>query len=170
MKKKKTLSFFDTNPFVLFCVIFSVAMVVNGLIFHGLVLGIIFGEPFYFTIGHLIDTATLSAVPVVTIVLFGKVPLLKYFNDDNCSPWISVPVHYVISSALLLLFTFVIAHFEPAPAGVYISAILPYTQGYIVVVILAIVIEVRKISNVNRNLKKIQDSLIKNKMSKGDTQ
>jgi len=164
MKKKSTLSFFDTNPFVIFCVIFAVMIIVNAAI------GILSNEAFYLSVGQLRDLAILCIAPVVTLTLLKRVPFLKYFNDDDCSPWISVPVHYMISSAILLLSTFAIARFEPAPAEAYISAIFSYTQGYIVVVILAVIIEIRKMSTVNKNLKKIQNSLIKNKMSTGDTQ
>jgi hypothetical protein len=164
MKKKTSLSFFDTNPFILFCVIFAVMIIVNVAI------GILSNEAFYLGVGQLRDSAILCLAPIAALMLFKRVPFLKYFNDDDCSPWISVPTHYVISSAILLLATFAIARFEPAPAGAYISAIFSYTQGYAVVVVLAIVIEIRKMSNVNKNLKKIQDSLVKNKTNKGDTQ
>jgi len=159
MKKKPALSLFDMNPFILFCVIFSVTIVINGLIIHGLVLGVILGEPFYLSIGHLLDSAVLSAVPVVTLVLFGKVPFLKYFNDDERSPWISIPAHYIISSVLLMLFGLVltISRAEPVPPSEYLGLLGVYTQGYIIVVLAAAILEFSKIASVNNNLKKIQE-------------
>ena len=163
MKKKSTLSFFDTNPFIFFCIIFAV------MILATVIVGALSSEPFYLSGRQLLDSALLCAVPVITLVLFNRVPFLKYFSDDDCSPWISVPAHYVTSCALLLLSAFVVTRFDPVPIGAYLSTIFAYTQGYVIVVILAIIIEVRKMSNVNKNLKKIQNNLNTNKTSKGDT-
>jgi len=167
MKQKFTLSFFDANPLILFCVIFAVGIIINGILINGLVLSIILGNHFTFGFGHLIDTATLSAAPVLTIILFSKIPLFKYFNDDDCSPWIIVPVHYLISCALLFLFGIVLSiiRFEPVPINALFSTVFIYSQIYVAIVILSIVIEVRKMAKVNSKLKKLQESQ-KRKMEK----
>jgi len=152
LKKKTTLSFFDTNLFIMFCVIYAVMMIVS------IAIGILSAESFYLSARQLIDQAIFCAAPVVTLALFRKAPFLKYFNDDDCSPYISVPTHYLISSAILLLAAFILARFDPVPISEYFSAIITYTQGYVIVVVLAILMEIHKIANVNRNLRKIQES------------
>ena len=154
MKKKSSLTFFDMNPIALFCVIYAVTILINGVILGTL------SNVAYISILHLIDNAILCGAPIVTLILFKRVPLLKYFDDDECSPWISVPVHYVLSCVLLLLVGFVITIIRtaPAPLADYLSLVGVYTQGYIIMVILAVVIEVTKMEGVNKNIKIIQDS------------
>jgi len=122
------------------------------------ILGILTDEPFYLSARQLTDSAILCAVPVATLAMFDRVSFLKYFGDDDCSPWVSVPTHYLISCILLLLISVAIDRLK-SPINEYVNVILSYTQGYVVVVILAALNEIGKVSNVNRNLKKIQDSL-----------
>ena len=158
MKNKNTFTFFDTNPLILFCIIFALGIIINGLIVNGLVMGVIFGEPFYIGAEHLIDTAILCVAPVVTIVLFNKVSFLKYFGDDERSLWISVPAHYVVSCVLLVIILSPIAIARSADMGAYLHTLLSYTQGYVAIVIFAIVIDAFKIAKANKSLKKIQES------------
>ncbi|MCL2204282.1 MAG: hypothetical protein FWB88_10140 [Defluviitaleaceae bacterium] len=154
MRKKPAFTFFDMNPLILFCVIYVVTILINAVILGAL------SNVAYISIRHLTDNAILCGAPVVTLILFRRVPLLKYFDDDDCSPWISVSVHYVLSCALLLGFGFVLAVIRAVPATLadYLGLIGVYTQGYIVVVIFGVVIEVSKVESVNKNLKIIQES------------
>ena len=152
MRKKTELTFFDMNPAVLFCVIYVITILINGVVLA------VFSGAHHISIGHLLDNAILCAAPVVALIFFRRVPLLQYFNDDDCSPWVSVPVHYIISCALLMLVGFVltIVRSEPAALIDYLSLIAVYTQGYVIVVLVAIVSEFAKIGNLNSSLRKIQ--------------
>ena len=152
MRKKVSLSFFDMNPFIMFCIIFAIMIGITA------VFGIFSDGQFYISARQLAESAILCAVPIATLVMFDRVPFLKYFSDEDCSPWVSVPTHYVISSVLLLLISFAIDRLQ-SPMSEYMNVIISYTQGYVVVVILAIINEIGKVSNVNRNLRKIQESL-----------
>jgi len=160
MNRKFTLSFFDTNPLILFCVIFAAGVLINGILIHGVILGFFGGRPFTIGLWHLIDTAILSTAPVMTIVMFSKLPFLKKFDEKDSSPWIIVPLHYVISCALLLLVGFAITtvRSEFASLSDYFALVSVFTQGYVVVVILAILFDITKMEKVNKNLKKIQES------------
>ena len=150
-RKKTKLSFFDMNPFIMFCIVFAIMIGITAIF------GILSDGPFYISARQLAESAILCAVPIAVLVMFERVPFLKYFNDEDCSPWISVPVHYVISSVLLLLITFAIDRFQ-SPISGYMDAIISYTQGYAIVVVLAVINETGKVSNVNKNLRKIQES------------
>ena len=155
MRKKSSLAFFEMNPFVLFCVIYVITITINGVILGTL------SNVQYISILHLLDNAILCGVPFLVFTLFRNVPFLKRFDGDDCSPWISVPVHYIISCLLLLViyFTFAIIRSIPAVASDYLGLLGMYTRGYVIVVLLAVTVQVYKVEKVNKNLKKIQESL-----------
>jgi len=124
------------------------------------VLDIISGELFdsnslYF---HIINSVIICSAPIMTILLFNHIPALKYFNNDDCSPWIYTPVHYLISSGLLMLSVFVLGLFVTIHIEAYRNVIVAYTQGYIIVIFIAIIIDVHKVAVANKNLLKIQIS------------
>jgi hypothetical protein len=142
------------NLFALFCIIYVLMLLINGVILGTL------SNISYISIQHLISNAILCGVPMVVLLLIRRVPFLSRFNDDDCSPWVSVPVHFVLSCVLLLLagFALTVIRSEPVPFGEYLRMLGTFAQGYIVVVIAAAVIEILKIESVNKNLKKIQEN------------
>jgi hypothetical protein len=154
MKRKyTTLSVFDGNPLVVFCVFFTISILIS------LVINTILGGTVHFTAIGLINLAVLCATPIVTWTMFDYVPILKHLNDDTCSPWISIPVHFIFSSSVLMLFVFVRGLFLPWPPNAYWDMFFSYMNGYVVIVSGAIVIDLYKTATANKNLKKIQASL-----------
>jgi len=153
MKKNNiNLSVFDANPFVLFSVFFTVSFAISVAfnLFHS--------EPLFIGVQGIIGTALFCAVPVVTIVLFDIIPLLRPLNDDNCSLWISIPVHFVISCGLLLLAILAWGVLGSSFSGIFWGVIVTYMQGYTVIILGAIIIDVWKTKKANNQLKKIQEN------------
>lgn len=152
--KKIKFTFFDMHPFILFCVMYTTTLVIAS------VLTVIFTDEQYVYTLNLFAYGLLCAAPVVTLMLFTHVPFLRFLNDDDCSPWVSIPVHYVISCVLVILTFLALDAVRSLDAQVseYVSLIGVYTQGYIVVVLVAAVIEIFQTETVNGNLKKIRKS------------
>ena len=155
MRKKHTYtSVFNTNRFILFCVIFAISMIFT------VGTGIFIGGLFYFNILDFFAVAIFCAAPSITFALFDHTPGLKYFRDDRCNPWLSILAHYLMSLVLMMLAVFVLGFFEPFYSSPHwnISGKMfaQYTPGYVVFTIGMIVIDVRKTAIANNNLKKLK--------------
>ena len=151
-KKSIRLSVLNANPFVIFCIIFTVSIIVTVMS------RILSGELHYISLIDTMDSFVICSAPIVTLVLFYRVPVLKYLSSDDCSRWISILVHYLISSGLLILSVFVMGLVMPVHADAYRNVIVAYTRGYAMVILVAIIIDVRKVAVANKNLRKIQGS------------
>ena len=147
--KMSRLSAFDANSFVLFSVFFTVSIAMSVIIttLHG----------YEFTIGHrgIISTALFCATPIVTMVLFAKIPPLQWLESDDTSLWVAIPIHFAVSCGLLLGAIFVWGLIDPLPNLVYWNVTLTYIQGYVTIVVGAVVIDILKTSNANKNLRKL---------------
>ena len=149
-ERKIHMSVFANHPLIIFCVLFALNIMATA------VLLMFSSELYHLSLQNIIDSAVLCAAPVLTIVIFKHVPVLKYFYNDYRSLWIFLLVHYLFSSGLLMLLVFVCGLFLTLHPGIYRYMIIAYTQGYVVVVLTAIIIDVCKISAANKNLRKIQ--------------
>jgi len=152
-ERKIRLSVFANHPLIIFCVLFALNIMATAILL------IFSSELYYLSLQNIIDSAVLCAAPVLTIVIFKHAPILKYFFNDYRSLWIILLVHYLFSSGLLILLVFVCGLFltlHPGIYGIYRYMIIAYTQGYAVVVVTAIIIDVWKISAANKKLRKIQ--------------
>jgi len=149
-ERKIQLSVFSSNRFILFCVIFTVNIMAE------VGLSIFSGKAYYFGVYHVLNPFVICSAPIMTFLIFDHVPALKYFLNDDCKLWIYVLVHYLISSGVLMLSVFVLGLFVPMHADAYRNAIISYTQGFIIVILCAIIIDFRKIAVANKNLRKIQ--------------
>ena len=149
--KMSRLSAFDINPLVLFSVFFTVsiamATTINALHGYELIIGY----------RGIISTAMFCAAPILTIMLFTAIPPLRRLESDDASLWVAIPIHFAVSCGMLLGAIFVWGLIESLPNVVYLNVILSYIQGYVTIVLGAIVIDVFKTSNANKNLKKLQN-------------
>jgi len=153
-KTNASLTAFEAHPLVLFCVFITVSIAIT------VVMTFLHGVEFILNIHWIIAMSIFCAAPVIAIVLLERIPPLQRFDDDACSLWISIPVHFVISVAIVLLGVFIWRFFEDMPAIAFRNAVLTFLQGYSIIAIGAIIIDSRKTAAANKNLKKIRESQI----------
>lgn len=154
MKKKHSrLEIFGANPFVMFCVFFTISIAIN------IVIGTIFGsEPVSFGIPSLINIAIVCIAPIVPFFIFEYVPMPSPINDDTYSIWVSAPLHYLVSSGVILLALFIWGRFESVETNMYWQSIFSYTQTYVMIIVVVVFIDIIQTSTTNKNLRKIQRS------------
>ena len=147
-------SVFDANRFILFCVIFTVSMIIT------MMLEMLIGGMFYLNIFDFFAIIIFCAAPVMALVLFDHTPGLKYFRDDRCNPWLGILANYLTSMGLIMLVVFVLGFFEPFSLHPHWSIsrkiFVQYTPAYGVVMLGMVIIDINKIAKANGNLQKIK--------------
>jgi len=154
MKKKHLgLAIFGVNPLILFCIFFTVSMTLSTLV--SAITGTVPISPLV----HLLSVAVYCATPLIPFFLFEYIPTPKHTNENSYSFWVSVLLHYLISSGFVVLYIFIWRLIEPTLPITYFNSILSYTQGYILIMSSALGIEFYKTATANKNLQKIRESL-----------
>ena len=151
MKKNNiVVQLFEGNKFVLVCVFFTLATIVD------IVLSTINGFEQYITFKHLIDRLLICTAPILPLIIF------NYF--EKLSVWALFPIHYAISCAAAMLYIFVQSFIWEIHNNAYIDIFRSYTMMYIIVVAGAMIIDLCRTAKANRYLKKINK---KNAIKKG---
>jgi len=142
--------FFEGNQLVRFCVLFTIAIAAEA------VLSAIAGATIYLNIEYVIWTAVFLSAPILPLAVFQRLWKSNYISEKDYLFWLSIPLHYLVSCALILLFTFIQRFFLPLPISIYLLRFVYYTAGYIVIMIGAIIIDLMQTASSNKNLRKIQ--------------
>jgi len=146
---------FEGNPLVLFCVLFTVSVTVSVII------NAIFGATFVLRTEGIIISSVYLIAPILPLTVFHRLWKSSYIAERDYLLFINIPLHYLFSSVLTVLFTFLMGLFRllPLTPAAYISALITFTGMYALVILGAIVIDLLQTAKANGNLKKIQASL-----------
>jgi len=154
MKKQYSFeSLFGGNKIVLLCIIFTVHIIIETIF------STIGGRTTYLSMGFLVWSILLLSAPVLPLAVFQYLWKSNVISDKDYLLWGGIPLHYIISSGLIMLFTFIRSLFEPLPQGSYLNALINYTVVYAIILIGAVVIDLAQTATANDNLKKIQARL-----------
>jgi len=143
---------FEGNMLVLFCIFFTVT-IIGDVIFAA-----VRGNAVNLSSLTLIWRVVLLSAPLVPFAILRHLWRSDYIDEKDYLFWGSVPMHYLISAGLLLLYLFIWGLFMPLSLSLRIvqNALVNYTIVYIITIAGAIVIDLLQIARANRNLKKIQ--------------
>jgi CubicO group peptidase (beta-lactamase class C family) len=119
----------------------------------------IIGGSVYISLLSLAWTLGFLSVPILTFSVFQR--LFDYIAEKDYLFWVSVPLHYLISLGLIMVFTIVQSFFEPLSQGIYFLRFRDYTVLYVFILVGAIVIDLAQTAKDNRNLSKIHAKLSK---------
>jgi len=157
MRKRRSYDrLFEGNIIVLYCVIFTVNIIVLTIS------SAIWGGIINLSVEFLIWNFVFISAPLLPLAIFKHLWRSNYIHERDYLLWISIPLHYLISCGLTLFFIFLQSIFTPLPQGIYLAAIANYTIMYIIIVTGAAVIDLMQTSTANRNLRTIQASQSKN--------
>ena len=138
---------FDGNVLVLACVLFTISMLVNT------VASTIAGREHISTIW---DFIFLSA-PIIPIAIFKHLWQSGVISKNEYLFWGSIPVFYLMSFGLTMLYTFLQGLFSPMTPN-YFMTFINYTIMFAAVLFGAIIIDLVQTAKANDNLKKIHAS------------
>jgi len=142
---------FEGNMLVLFCVIFTVNVVIR-IILAGLQ-----GTAITLGVQSLIWSTVYISAPLLPLAIIQHLLRSGYMEERDYLLWISAPVHYLISAGLTVFYVFIQGLFMPLPERMFIFALVNYTIMYIIIVTGAIIIDLLQTARVNKNLRKIQE-------------
>jgi hypothetical protein len=142
---------FEGNLLVLYCVIFTVSLIVMTIA------STIWGGRIYLSIEFLLWNFVFISAPLLPLGVFKHLWKSNRIHERDYIFWVSVPLHYLISCGLTALFVFIQGLFMPLSQGVYFIALVNYTIMYAIILIGAAAIDLLQTSAANRNLKKIQE-------------
>jgi len=150
MRKRYSFeSMFDGNILVIFCVLFTVSMIFETIF------SVIGGGTIH--VSMIWRTIWLSAT-LLPLALFQYLWKSHYIDERSYYFWVGIPMHYLISGGLLLLYLFIWGFFEHLTPNAYLITLANYTVGYMIVMGGAAVIHFMQTSRANKNLRKIQAS------------
>jgi len=151
MSKRRSYDhLFEGNFFTLYCVFFTL-------------------QTISITVTTYLQGYTVTLTPhfLLSSFMFIGAPLLplgvaKYLwkrgriSEHTYLFWIGIPMHYSVSSALLLLFISMLNGFTRLPLQVYARIWLEYAVSYTIVILIAMVIDWLQTAKANQNLRLIQ--------------
>jgi len=142
---------FEGNLFIVFCVIFSVIIMVQALI------NTILGTTAEFS-ALTLQLAAYTGVPMFVIGFPRHLFAKNYISEKVYDTLNTILAHYIASCFLLMLYSAMLRVFTEVSRNIYFETIIFFTAGYIVVHIAAIIVTFVQIQTANKNLKKIHDS------------
>jgi len=149
MKKKYYFDgLFEGNLFIVFCVIFSIAIIINALI------NMLFGSMNDFT-AMALQMAAYTAAPIFALGFPRHLSAKNYISEKSFDILNSILAHYITSCILLMPYAAILRVFADASRLIYLETIVFFTVGYIIVHIGAVVVTFVQIQTANKNLKKI---------------
>jgi len=155
MRKRYSFeSLFEGNKIVLMCVLFTVSILIETIS------NTICGRTTHLSMEFLLWSFLNLSAPIIPIALFQFLWKSNYIRDKDYLFWACIPLHYLISIGLIMVFTFIRTFFEPwtHEFNVYLMTFINYTAVYIIIITGAIVIDLVQTSTANRNLSIIQAS------------
>ena len=146
MKEKKSLLRYLIfgNKLVIISVFFTMATVTD------VVLCTILGHETATTHVHLFNRLMVCAIGALPLGLF------KYF--EKLSMWAIFPIHYIVSSGLVMLYVYICGFFETLHPDAYRDMFRSVAIMYAIIVIGALIIDLTRTAGANKDLKKIQSS------------
>jgi len=152
-KKSSDITVFDIHPFALFCVFYTCSIFITAIInlWHGVEVNI--------NLHWVILMAVFNGAPVVGIVMIDGIPPLRRV-DEKHSLLVTIPMHFVLSAALMQFGVLIWRLIVSAPAITHFNSLITYLQGYTIIIVGAIIIDSRKTARANKNLQKIRESQI----------
>jgi len=145
---------FEGNKLVLFCIIYTISIVIATISSH------VANAPFYLTLDGMVASFLYLSAPILPLSLCQHLFQLKYIDEKSYHFWVGIPVHFVVSSVLLMFIVFMLGILRQANFGIaaYLSILGNYAITYIIIMAGGIVIDLIQTANVNNNLKKIRRS------------
>jgi len=145
---------FEDNKIVLMCVLFTVNIIIETIS------NTIGGRATYLSVEFLLWSILNLSAPIMPIWIFQFLWKSNVIKDKDYLFWASIPLHYLISIGLILLYTFLRSFFESwtHEISVYLMTFINFTMVYVIIILGAIMIDLFQTSTANKNLRMIQDS------------
>lgn len=157
MKKTRKRGFidrlFDMNKLVVLCIFFTVNTIINVVS-----VTIVTNEPMYLSLGMMLWTFALLSAPILPFAVLQRLWKSEFIGEKDYLLWTGVVFHYVFTCALIVLFTFIRSRFEPLPPSFYITRLGEATFLYILISLLATIVDFAQTTKLNKNLRKIQNA------------
>ena len=142
---------FEGNKVVLMCILFTTNIIIETIS------NTIGGRATYLSVGSLVWLIVYVSAPILPIAIFQRLRNSNFIDDKNYLFWGAIPLHYIVSCGLTLLFTFVRSFFESLPQSIYLVVFINYTIIYVIILISAVIIDITQTATANSNLRKIQE-------------
>lgn len=150
-KKLSFLSVFEAKPLMLFCVFFTISMFLNMIRSPAEAVQ-------YLSLFELaMSVAIICAAPIIPLMILNHDLVSERIEENKYGSVVALVLHFITSCGLVMLATIILMQFTPLPIGAYWEAVFSYIQNYAVVMVLALVIDLRRTAIDNRNLKRIQE-------------
>jgi len=151
MRKRHSFDrLFEGNMLVLFCVIFTVIIIVE------VILATIRGSTVHLSVQSLIWHVIFISAPLLPLAIFQYLWRSNYIGERDYLFWVSIPLHYLISCGITLLYLFIRSFFVPLTQRIYLVVLINYSIMYIIILAGAVIIDLLQTAKANRNLRKIQ--------------
>jgi len=141
--------FLDISLPVLFCVIFTIVIIIEAIT------NTIVGAEVNLGIDFVVWVCVFLIAPILPLALLKRLWKSTYIAEKNQLYLGSLLLHYLISCGLMMFFTFMQGFFEPLQEGLYLFRFVMYTAIYVVTIIGAIIIDLARTANDNENLRKL---------------
>jgi len=156
-KRLSFLSVFEIKPFELFCILFTINVIIVTI--SSFIVEILI--PFERVI---LDIIMFCGIPVLALMILGVESVSKRIDNMKNGMVIGLLLHFIMTIVLVVLSCFLLMLIAPLPdefslgAGIW-NAVFSMVQSYVIVLLCAKIIDVHKTAQANKSLKIIQDSL-----------
>ena len=156
-KRLSFLSVFEVKPFELFCILFTISVILATISSFVVEIHIPFERV-------ILDMIMFCATPVLALMILSMETISRRIDNTKNGMIVGLLLHFVITIVLVVLSCFVLILIAPLPdefslgAGI-LNAVFSMVQSYFIVLLCAKIIDMHKTALANKSLKIIQDSL-----------